>query len=104
MKVKNTIGVSLFLNKQQFANNQFLLIYKDPNSLAPCSLTKFFGFWMFINSSFGTLFNGMIIYVYIKNKELQSPTNAFIVSINICDVLACLLEMPLPMIANFSCK
>jgi hypothetical protein len=72
--------------------------------LAPCGITTFFGFWLFINWSVGLFLNGSIIYVFIKNKELRSPTNAFIISINIGDILACIFEMPLPMMANFSCK
>ena len=90
--------------------NVYYLIYSfiisliDPDALAPCDVTRLFGLWLLFVFFVGIFLNGSIIYVYIKHKDLRSPTNAFIVSINICDLLACILEMPLPMIANFNCK
>lgn len=75
-----------------------------PQAIASCSLLKVFGIWLLIDMLLGILLNSFTIYLYIKYNELRTPTNSFVFSISICDLIACLIELPLPMIANFSCK
>jgi hypothetical protein len=75
-----------------------------PDATASCPALKAIGSWLFFVCVGGIMLNGMIIYVYIKNKDLRSTSNGFIIQIVVADLLACFLEIPLPMIAMFACK
>ncbi|XP_070180762.1 pinopsin-like [Littorina saxatilis] len=44
----------------------------------------------------GTFFNGVAIFVFAKNKHLRTPTNSFVMSLCACDLLMCLIGMPIP--------
>lgn len=75
-----------------------------PNALASCQLLDVIGCWFAFDMIIGVIFNILVIVIYLRNKDLHSTTNAFIVSISICDLVACLVEIPLPLIASFLCK
>ena len=45
---------------------------------------------------FGTWFNLVGLYIFAKNKHLQSPTNFFIVGLLICDLSMAVFGNPLP--------
>ena len=40
---------------------------------------------------FGSFINGLCLFVFMKNKRLRSPTNIFVMSLNICDMLMSLI-------------
>ncbi|XP_059165397.1 opsin-3-like [Physella acuta] len=44
----------------------------------------------------GTLFNGLAIAVFIRYRELRSPTNSFIAALCVCDVLMSIIGAPIP--------
>nr|BDI63178.1 xenopsin 2 [Peronia verruculata] len=44
--------------------------------------------------SLGSFFNGLCLYVFAKNKRLRSPTNIFVMSLNLCDFLMCFVGTP----------
>ena len=75
-----------------------------PDATAPCGILKILGVWLFMDIIIGITLNGLVLHLFASHKDLRSPTNGFIISIAMCDFLACVLEIPLPMIANFSCK
>jgi hypothetical protein len=75
-----------------------------PNALVSCQVLKVLGCWFALDIIAGFTLNILVITIYLRNKDLHSTTNAFIVSISVCDLVASVIEMPLPMVASFMCK
>jgi hypothetical protein len=75
-----------------------------PDASASCPALKAIGTWLFFVTFGGIILNGLVVYVYIKNKDLRSTSNNLIMQIVVGDLVACFLEMPMPMIAMFACK
>nr|BDI63177.1 xenopsin 1 [Peronia verruculata] len=44
----------------------------------------------------GTTFNGIAIAVFIRYRELRSPTNSFIIALCVCDLLTSAIGAPIP--------
>ncbi|ESO95853.1 hypothetical protein LOTGIDRAFT_64356, partial [Lottia gigantea] len=47
------------------------------------------------------LFDGCAMLVFLKNKNLRSPTNLFILGLNVCDFLMATIAAPLSGISSF---
>lgn len=45
----------------------------------------------------GSFINGLCLFVFAKNKRLRSPTNIFVIALNLCDFLMCFVAIPLTM-------
>ncbi len=50
------------------------------------------------------LFNSFLLWVFFKNKELQSSFNMFIVGLSILNLIGSILEFPFIIISNLSCR
>ncbi|KAK3738774.1 hypothetical protein RRG08_035654 [Elysia crispata] len=37
----------------------------------------------------GSFINGLCLFVFARNKRLRSPTNVFVIALNLCDFLMC---------------
>jgi hypothetical protein len=74
-----------------------------PKALVSCNILKLFGIWLSAVMVFGILLNGFVLHLFIRNKDLQSPTNGFLMSITLADFIACLVQIPMPLVANFVC-
>ncbi|KAL8587396.1 hypothetical protein ACOMHN_062129 [Nucella lapillus] len=44
----------------------------------------------------GVFFNSMAIFIFIKNRELRTPTNSFVMTLCLCDLFMCLLGVTVP--------
>ncbi|KAH9492431.1 hypothetical protein Btru_051090 [Bulinus truncatus] len=44
----------------------------------------------------GTLFNGMAIVVFLRYRELRSPTNSFVIALCVCDFFMSVVGAPVP--------
>ena len=50
------------------------------------------------------VFNTFLLWVFFKNKKLQSSFNMFIVALSILNLIGSILEFPFIIISNFSCR
>ena len=62
---------------------------------------QFSGVILVLTAVLGILFNTTGLYVFAKNKQLQSPTNLFIVALLVCDLSMAVLGVPLSASAAF---
>ncbi|GFO42779.1 class a rhodopsin G-protein coupled receptor gprop2 [Plakobranchus ocellatus] len=37
----------------------------------------------------GSFINGLCLFVFARNKRLRSPTNVFVIALNLCDFFMC---------------
>ena len=73
--------------------------------LEPCYILRPLGYYLLILWISGTILNGSILYVFIRNKKLrQSSTNIFIGGLIFADFLGACFEIPLPAIALLGCR
>nr|BBH84660.2 Xenopsin [Ambigolimax valentianus] len=54
----------------------------------------FIGCMLSVTWSFGTFFNGLCLYIFATTAGLRSPTNIFIIALNLCDFLMCFVGTP----------
>lgn len=50
------------------------------------------------------VFNTFLLWVFLKNKELQSSFNMFIVALSILNLVGSFLEFPFIIVSNFYCR
>ncbi|CAF1098983.1 unnamed protein product, partial [Brachionus calyciflorus] len=49
-------------------------------------------------------FNSILLWVFIKTKELQSPLNLIMIVLTVLNLIASLTEMPIIIVANYMCQ
>ncbi|KAJ8319414.1 hypothetical protein KUTeg_004505 [Tegillarca granosa] len=62
----------------------------------------FIGTVLLIIIIFGTLENGSVLIVFLKNKQLRSTTNCFIISLAVADFAMCVFAIPVSMSSNLA--
>ena len=73
--------------------------------LEPCHILRPLGYYLLVISIFGTILNGSVLYVFIRNKKFrQSSTNIFIGGLIFADLLGACFAIPLPAIALVGCR
>ncbi|XP_033732128.1 rhodopsin-like [Pecten maximus] len=58
----------------------------DPEVIYPSIYYNIFAFMLFCNWIFGSFFNGSSLLIFIKNKNLRTPTNMFVMGLAINDL------------------
>ena len=73
--------------------------------LEPCHILRPLGYYLIIIWIIGTILNGSILYVFMRNRKLrQTSTNVFIGGLILADFIAAFLEIPLPAVALLGCR
>lgn len=73
--------------------------------LEPCHILRPLGYYLIILWIVGTLLNGSILYVFIRNRKLrQTSTNVFIGGLIFVDFIGAFFEIPLPAVALLGCR
>jgi hypothetical protein len=52
----------------------------------------------------GTLGNALVVYIILRNKSMQNPTNLFIANLACSDILMCLFSVPFTPVQSFTGK
>jgi hypothetical protein len=82
-------------------------LYDDMFSLEPtveCFKLRTIGLYAVFLFVSGTFFNGLLLWIFLKNKDLRTPLNAFIIALTAFNLFGCLFELPFIIISNFYCK
>ena len=53
---------------------------------------------------FSTIFNGVLVYAFIKHKKLRTPLNIYIIAISVLNLVSTILELPFIIASNMYCK
>ncbi|XP_012938994.2 pinopsin-like [Aplysia californica] len=63
---------------------------------------SFIAFMLTLTFVLGSFVNGLCLFVFAKNKRLRSPTNIFVMALNLCDLLMCLVGIPMSMTSAYA--
>jgi hypothetical protein len=70
-----------------------------------CYILRPIGYYFVFLWIFGTILNGFILYVLIRNRKLrQSSTNILIGGLLLADFIGACFEIPLPAFSLISCR
>ncbi|UJR14687.1 hypothetical protein I4U23_001680 [Adineta vaga] len=84
------------------STNSLSLSTKDPQF---CSILRFIGYYFLVLWIAGTILNGSVLYILIRNKELrQSSTNLLIGGLLFADFIGSCFELPLPTFSLIYCR
>lgn len=73
--------------------------------LEPCRILRPLGYYLITLWIVGTILNGSILYVFMRNRKLrQTSTNVFIGGLILADFIGAFLEIPLPAVALLGCR
>ncbi|XP_059157588.1 pinopsin-like [Physella acuta] len=50
----------------------------------------------------GSFINALCLFVFARNRRLRSPTNVFVMALNLCDFLMCFIGIPMAMTSAWS--
>lgn len=79
--------------------------FSASTKLEPCHLLQLLGYYTTFLCIAGTLLNGFILSIFIRNQTLrQSSTNLFIAGLVFADFIGALVCMPMPAWALLSCR
>jgi hypothetical protein len=76
----------------------------DTETGVECYKLKTIGLYCLFLFLSGTVFNGLLLWTFYRNKELRTPMNMFIIALTIFNLFGCLLEMPFVIVSNMYCK
>jgi hypothetical protein len=73
--------------------------------LEACHILRPIGYYFIFLWLFGTVLNGSILFILIRNKQLrQSSTNIFIGGLLLADFIGACFEIPLPAFSLIYCR
>ena len=75
--------------------------HPSPSDCGILKVVTVYSVFMF-SSSF--ISNSLLLYAFIKNKEVRSPVNMFIMALSICNIFATLSEGQVIIASTFMCK
>lgn len=70
-------------------------------TLSPVTFTCI-GVYLALAGIVGAVASGIALFIFFSNKNLQSPTNTFIIGLLFSDMLMCLIGVPLPAASNLA--
>lgn len=69
-----------------------------------CSVLKFFTVYSIFMFSTSFICNAILLYAFIKNKDLRSPINMFIIALTVTNLFATVSEASVIIPSTFACK
>lgn len=67
----------------------------------PTGIYDMIGFFMFLLFVFAVIENVSVLYVYFKNKQLQTVNNLWIAAVMVCDLLIVVNAFPFVVVTSF---
>ena len=74
------------------------------NSPVDCTNLQIIGTFTTLLFGLCLLFNSMLLWVFLKYKNLHSPINVFIVALTTTNLIGSVLEFPFIIASKFACK
>lgn len=82
-------------------NNLTIDPYNQLSPLDPTTL-NILGCFLTLLFIFGVFFNGLLLNIFYRHKELRVSLNMFVIAITIFNFLGCLFELPWVIHSNFA--
>ena len=73
-------------------------------SPVPCFQLKIIGTVCVIIMVLAIIFNGILIVLYFRHKDLRTPLNTLIISLAVVNFIGAFLEFPFIIVSNFYCR
>ncbi len=99
-----TVLTTLVVNVTKWgeaAHHEPVFGMQSPSS---CFALKFISLFCVILMFFSLLFNGSLLFVFLKYKELQTPMNILILVLTILNLIGSCTELPFVITSNFLCR
>ena len=76
----------------------------DMDSPTECYKLRIVGVLTTLLFIFSTIFNGILLYAFIKHKQLRTSLNIYIIGITVLNLVSTIIELPFIMVSNLYCK
>ena len=79
-------------------------LYGGINSPIDCGFLKFFTAYSILMFGTSLFFNSLLLYAFIRNKELRIPINLSIMTLTACNLFGSFSEMQFIIPSTFFCR
>lgn len=88
-------------------NTVAIFDYRDLYNMDPpvqCYKLQIIGVVCCILFATGVFFNGILLWAFIRHKQLRTPINYYVIGLTILNLIGSLFELPFIMVSNLYCK
>ena len=76
----------------------------DVNSPVECYKLRIIAFYCIFIFLLSLIANSILLWILIYFKELRNSLNSFMLALTSCNIVGTVIELPMVIISNFSCK
>lgn len=91
--------MKVFLNVSNHLNST-----SSDQDESKCFGLKLIAYYLIFLFIFGSLINGVLLYIFCTNKKLRIPLNIFVIALTVCNLIGVITELPPVILTNLKCR